>query len=116
MHAFRAQLDENLNLTQWLAAGLKHLPGVALFSAPELSIVAFQWPPKGVIAWEQLDTLNRRLLEAIPRKQRVFLSGTTIRERFVFGTFTLAFRTQRERLEMPKADIRDVLFFPYSEV
>lgn len=101
---FRRQLDEKLDLAAWAERRLEEFPGVEIVARARLSLVAFRLRPQGVEG-EELDTLNRRLLEAINARQRVFLTGTVVDSGFVLRICVLGFRTHKEHLEMA---IRDV--------
>lgn len=103
--AFRRQLDEKLDLARWAAAELRKIPGIEVLCEPPLSLVAFRWVRPGLGAGE-LDRLNRDLLERINRRRRVFLTGTSVRGRFVLRICVLSFRTHRDRMEMALADVR----------
>ena len=54
----------------------------------------------------ELDRLNEDLLERINSKQRVFLTGTILRDRFALRICVVVFRTHLDRLEACLEDIR----------
>jgi aromatic-L-amino-acid decarboxylase len=96
--AFRRLLDEKLDLAQHAAARLRGIPHLALEAPPELSLLAFRLCPPGHDG-AQLDALNQRLLSWINSSQRVFLSGTRTREKFLLRLCILSFRTHQDRID-----------------
>ena len=55
---------------------------------------------------EELNGLNRRFLERINARKRVYLTATTLQGRFVLRICVLSFRTHAARMEMCLDDIR----------
>ncbi len=102
---FRRNLDEKLDLAAWAAGQLRTIPGVEILAEPQLSIVAFRLVHPGLEPGA-LNDLNRRFLEAINRRDRVFLSGTLLGDRFALRICVLSFRTHRDRMELGMDDIR----------
>lgn len=105
---FRESLDEKLDLAAWAAERLREIPAVRIVAEPQLSIVAFRLEPAGV-SGEHRDALNRRLLEAINRRRRVYLTGTTVADGFLLRICVLSFRTHRDRMEAALEDIRSAV-------
>ena len=62
--AFRANLDEKLDLAAWAPEELRKIPGIEILAEPQLSIVAFRWRGEGRDD-EALNRINRDLLERI---------------------------------------------------
>ena len=89
--AFRAALDEKLELARWAYGELAATPGFECYGPPELSTVAFRYRPRRGRA----DAFNRRLLDRINGSRRVVLSSTRIRRRMVLRLCILSFRTHR---------------------
>lgn len=105
LEAFRAALDEKLDLTLWATEQLEALPEVEIVAAPQLTVVAWRWQPAGV-ALGDLDELNRELMRRINARNRVYLTGTRLAGRFVIRICVLSFRTHRDRMELALGDIR----------
>ncbi len=104
--AFRAALDEKLDLARWLAAEVERLEHVAMVAGPELSLFAFRVEPPGA-GREAGDRASREVLERVNAGQRVFLTGTVLPdERFTIRVCVLSFRTHRERIETALAELR----------
>jgi aromatic-L-amino-acid decarboxylase len=105
---FRASLDEKLDLARRAAEAIAATPGLRLVSAPVLSVLTFGCDRPG-LGGEALDALNRRLVTAINARRRVFVSGVTLRGRFVARLCVLSFRTHGEAIDRAIEDIRAAL-------
>ena len=104
--AFRAALDEKLDLARRAAAALAALPHIEIVAPPELSLFAFRVRPPGVEAGRDLDALNKRLLAAVNAKQHVLLTGAVLSSGFVLRVCVLSFRTHAERIDACIDDVR----------
>jgi aromatic-L-amino-acid decarboxylase len=93
--AFRAALDEKLDLTRMLYDALRSTPGFDLPWSPDLTVVPFRYRPRS----GDPEEFNRRLLERINGSKRVFLSSTMIKDRFVLRVCIVSFRTHQDRVE-----------------
>jgi aromatic-L-amino-acid decarboxylase len=93
--AFRAALDEKLDLTGYLYEELRRTPGFEVPWEPELTVVAFRYRPGS----GDPERFNRRLLDRINASKRVFLSSTLIGGRFVIRACIVSHRTHRDRIE-----------------
>ena len=107
VEAFRDALDEKLDLACWACDELRTLLGIEIVAEPQLSILAFRLVEPAEPAANR--ETNERLLDAINRRGRVFLSGTRLGEHFVLRLCILNFRTHRDRLEMCLEDIREAI-------
>jgi aromatic-L-amino-acid decarboxylase len=106
--AFRQNLDEKLDLAQWATAELRRIPEIEIIAEPQLTVVAFRLFRAG-LGDEELNSLNRKLLERINARRRVFLTSTTLGRKFVIRICVLSFRTHMERMEAALVDIRAAL-------
>jgi aromatic-L-amino-acid decarboxylase len=70
--------------------------------------VAFRWRPPG-LPDDEVDRLNRELLERINARRRVYLTATRLDGRFVIRICVLSFRTHHDRMEAALEDIRAAL-------
>jgi len=93
--AFRAQLQEKLDLAQFAHARLAAEQALEIIDEPQLSIVAFTCRAGGGDA----NAAAAELLRRVNARQRVFLSSTRIGGRFVLRICVLSFRTHRDRVE-----------------
>jgi aromatic-L-amino-acid decarboxylase len=102
--AFRANLDEKLDLSRWVTERLRELPHMEILAEPRLSLSAFRLaPPRRTEA--ELNDLNRDLLARINARDNVYLTGTTLGGRFVIRICVLSFRTHQARMDLCLADI-----------
>jgi len=93
--AFRAALDEKLELTRVLYEALKNQPGFDVPWEPELTVVPFRYMPKTGDA----DAFNQRLLERINASKRIFLSSTLLDGAFWLRACIVSHRTHRDRVD-----------------
>jgi aromatic-L-amino-acid decarboxylase len=102
--AFRAALDEKIDLARAAATAISALPDVEIVAAPELSLFAFRLaPPK--LSHEEADAFSKRVLAGVNARRRVFITGATVKERFVLRVCVLSFRTHADRIEMLIEDV-----------
>ncbi|MBT9560858.1 MAG: aminotransferase class V-fold PLP-dependent enzyme [Myxococcales bacterium] len=102
--AFESALDEKLDLARYAAEFVRALPGFELVTEPVLSLFAFRLTLGDHTAPER-DALNRRLLDAVNARGRVYLSGTTLECGYVLRLCVLSFRTHREHIDAGLADL-----------
>ena len=103
---FAAALDEKLDLAQHAAEVLGGMAEVELLAPPQLSLLAFRHAPARLRGDEAaLNEHNERLLAAINRRGRVYLTSTRLAGRFVLRICVLSFRTHRDRIDAGLADI-----------
>ncbi|HEU4799808.1 MAG TPA: pyridoxal-dependent decarboxylase [Gemmatimonadales bacterium] len=95
---FRAALDEKLRLARYAAEQLKGL-GFEVGPAPDLSVVTFRWAPAGVDP-QGLDELNQRIVDAVRRDGRVFISSTMLDGRYTMRLAILSFRTHLRTVDL----------------
>jgi aromatic-L-amino-acid decarboxylase len=105
MAAFRRALDEKLDLARWAADELRRIPEIEIVAEPQLSLLAFRVVRPGLDE-AALDALNRRVMEAVNARKRVYLTHTLARGRFLIRICVLSFRTHLDRMEMAIEDIR----------
>jgi aromatic-L-amino-acid decarboxylase len=104
---FREALDEKLDLTFWAADRVREIEGMEILAEPQLSLFAFRWRPPGPeISDEELNRLNRELLDRVNDRRRVHLTGTMLHGRFALRICVLSFRTHRERMKLAVEDLR----------
>lgn len=101
---FRRALDEKLDLIDVAENRLRSMPGIEIVARPQLSTLAFRLVASELDGAET-DKLNRRLLDAINAKRRVFLTSTRLRDAVVIRICVLSFRTHADRMEMCLEDI-----------
>ncbi len=104
--AFRAALDEKLDLTLRAADALRAMPDVEMVAEPELSLLAFRYKPAAISDEAALEALNRALLTLVNDRQRVFLTGARAGGVFFLRICVLSFRTHEDRIDACLDDLR----------
>ncbi len=102
--AFRRQLDEKLDLAEWITERLRRIDDIEIVAEPELTLVAFRLAPSG-LSEQELDRLNRRFLDAVNARKRIFISHSLVRGREVLRVCVLSFRTHAADMERALEDI-----------
>jgi aromatic-L-amino-acid decarboxylase len=95
LSAFRAALDEKLDLTRFVYDELRATPGLAVPWEPQLTVVAFRLDPPG----PDPDAAGAALLDRINASGRVFLSSTKVRGEHLVRVCIVSHRTHRDRIE-----------------
>lgn len=95
VQAFRENLAEKLQLTNWMYKCFLEESGFECMSTPDLSVIAFRYRPKK----GNVDSFNRKLLEKIVRSKKLFLSSTLLNGEFVIRVCILSFRTHQAEVE-----------------
>lgn len=91
---FRAALAEKIWLARYFHEQLANTPGWEMGPFPQLSVVTFRYVPQRGDA----DVLNKRLVEAVRKDGRAFISSTQINGKFVLRLAVLHFRTHLDRV------------------
>lgn len=100
--AFRAALDEKLDLARRAYDQLAAVPALELLGEPDLTVVGFRLRDGD-------DAANRQLLERINGSRRVFLSSTSIGGRFLLRLCVLSHRTHTEHVDQAVRIIRSTV-------
>jgi aromatic-L-amino-acid decarboxylase len=92
---FKSALDEKLMLTQYFYHEVQKL-GFEVGPFPELSVMIYRYvPTKG-----DANDFNKKLIQHVQHDGRVFLSSTTIDEKYWLRIAILAFRTHLEIVDL----------------
>jgi aromatic-L-amino-acid decarboxylase len=102
---FREQLDEKLDLIQFALDELRKLDGIEIVAEPQLTILAFRLV-RDSLSVDEVNALNRALLERITARKRVMLTPAILDGVFVIRIAISSHRTHRDRVEMALDDIR----------
>jgi glutamate/tyrosine decarboxylase-like PLP-dependent enzyme len=101
--AFAAALEEKLLLAEHFYEEVANIPGIELGPRPDLSIVTFRFRPES----GDSDATTRALLQAINNDGRVFLTSTTLADRFTIRMAILTYSTHLEDVELALQIIRE---------
>ncbi|OLR93338.1 pyridoxal phosphate-dependent decarboxylase family protein [Actinokineospora bangkokensis] len=98
--AFRAALDEKLDLAEHVHDSLSAVAGLEVPLRPDLSTVVFRVRPRDdtPAAAREADGAGRLLLERINAHQRVALSSTALDGRFTLRVCVVSHRTHHDRV------------------
>jgi len=100
---FRNNLDEKLDLTRLATERIRNIDGIEIVAEPQLSVVAFRYADGRPV--EELNRVNRGLIERVNARKRVWLTGTMLGDRFVVRICVLSFRTHLDRIEAAIEDL-----------
>ena len=92
---FTACLNEKLLLTEYFRKRLVEI-GFKVGPDPDLTVSYFWYPSKN----EDENAFNKKLMKLIHEDGRVFLSSTTIDEKFVIRMAILSFRTRLRTIDL----------------
>ncbi len=93
---FKAALEEKLLLAKYFYEKVQEIDGIEVGPYPDLSIATFRYVPKK----GDPNEFNRRLLDKIYEDGRVFMSSTTINEKFVIRMAALSFRAHLNTIDL----------------
>ena len=91
---FRAALTEKIKLAWHFHEQVRSLRGFEAGPFPDLSIVTYRYVPQR----RDADEFNRRLMHAIQRDGRIFISSTRLDGKFVLRAAILCFRTHLDEV------------------
>ncbi len=95
---FEAALDEKLLLARYFHREIQTL-GFEVGPPPDLSAVPFRWSPPGV-SLEDSNRMNQEIVDTMKKDGRIFLSSTTLDDRFMMRMVALSFRTHRKTIDL----------------
>jgi glutamate/tyrosine decarboxylase-like PLP-dependent enzyme len=104
---YRQLIEDDIRLTDHLKAVLDAQPDFEMHSC-NMSIATFQYLPGEDMTKEEIDAYNRKLLKAIQRSGKLFLSNAIVNDRFVLRTCIVNFRTDVEDIEAIPQIIREI--------
>jgi aromatic-L-amino-acid/L-tryptophan decarboxylase len=96
LRPFRASLEEKLLLTHYFYNEIKKIKSFEVGPEPELSVALFRYIPTEIDA----NYFNKKLIQAIQKDGRIFLSSTTIDNTFWIRVAVVAFRTHLEHIDL----------------
>ncbi|MFW6085003.1 MAG: pyridoxal phosphate-dependent decarboxylase family protein [Gemmatimonadota bacterium] len=95
---FAAALEEKLLLARYFRRRVAEL-GFEVGPPPDLSVATFRLAPSDVNPAEA-DAMNRRIVDALRRDGRIFLSSTVLDGRFTIRMAALPHRTHRRHVDL----------------
>jgi glutamate/tyrosine decarboxylase-like PLP-dependent enzyme len=100
---FRAALEEKLLLARYFHEKMLREDRFEVGPPPDLSIVTFRYVPRH----GDPDTFNRKLVDAVQRDGRIFISSTMIDGRFTLRLAILSLRTHLETVDLAITILRE---------
>ena len=100
---FRAALEEKLLLARYFHEKMMHEDGFEVGPPPDLSIVTFRYLPRD----GDPNVFNRRLIDAMQRDGRVFISSTEIKGKFTLRLVVLSLRTHLQTVDLAVEILRE---------
>ncbi len=100
---FRDALKEKLLLTRYFYEEVQKIPGIEVGPEPELSVMIFRYVPED----GETNRFNKRLVDAIHKDGRVFLSSTHLDKEIFLRLAVLSFRTHLEHIDLTLEMIRE---------
>jgi aromatic-L-amino-acid/L-tryptophan decarboxylase len=94
LSAFRAQIENDLEMASRLARRIVATPGLEMMAPVPLSAVCFRFVPGSrSLSGSELDAVNLKILNRVQRGGRVFISNATIHGRFALRACVVNHRT-----------------------
>ncbi|WP_425392230.1 pyridoxal phosphate-dependent decarboxylase family protein [Ekhidna sp.] len=100
---FRAALEEKMLLARYFNNQLQNVEGFEVAPYLDLSITMFRYVP----AEGDANAFNERLIKAIQDDGRIFLSSTTIHDKFWIRVAIVVFRTHKSKIDLLLNIIRE---------
>ncbi|MBX2818817.1 MAG: hypothetical protein KTR29_04020, partial [Rhodothermaceae bacterium] len=94
---------------------IEEIPELELIAPADLSILAFALRLNGSSLQER-NRRTRALLQAINKKNRVHLTGTTVKGLFVIRVAIGVFRTHKRQIEVLLEDVKSAIHTLHEEV
>jgi glutamate/tyrosine decarboxylase-like PLP-dependent enzyme len=92
---FRAALEEKLLLARYFYHEIGRVDGFEVGPPPDLSVVTFRYVPKR----GDVDEFNRKLVAAVQKDGRIFISSTTIEGNVTLRLAVLSLRTHLDMID-----------------
>ena len=96
VQGYRELISRDIALARALQVKIRTRDDFELIAAGPLSVTCFRYAPPGV---DDLDALNRRLLDIVQREGQVFLTSTQLDGRLVLRACIVNFRTSEADLD-----------------
>lgn len=104
----RDEIAANITTMRHLGDLVDEAPDLERLNEVTLSVCCFRYRPDGVDDEATLDAINRRLVAALDRDGRVFISGTRVDGRECLRACSVNHRTQQEHVGTAVAVVREL--------
>ncbi len=82
IQAIKSMIQKDIDLARYLSDKMEAHPDFELIARSDLAISCFRYT-KGQDSEEKIETFNKKLIQALEKDGRVFITGTTIHGKFV---------------------------------
>ena len=100
-------IAEDNSLAAHLGELVSHADDFELLAPVELSICCFRYVPRGDLNERELDQLNEKIMAAVQKGGRAYLSNATMNGKFALRACITNFRTTKADLEETLATVRE---------
>ena len=100
-------IDEDISLAAHLGELVSQAEDFELLAPVELSICCFRYVPGGNLDEQQLNQLNERIMAAVQKGGRAYLSNATVNGKFALRACITNFRTTKADLEETLEVVRE---------
>lgn len=107
MQKLRTMIQKDIDLTHYLADEVEKASDFELKSISHLAVACFRYT-NGLTDEAAIDSLNRKLIPALERDGRVFITGTTIHNQFVIRACLINHRMHKGTVDYLVNVIREV--------
>jgi glutamate/tyrosine decarboxylase-like PLP-dependent enzyme len=98
-HGYRQLISRDITMARLLQEKIRLSTDFELLAAGSLSVTCFRYAPKNAEG-QDLNALNKQLLEIVQREGQVFLSSTELQGTFALRACIVNFRTRESDLDM----------------
>ena len=107
IHAIQDMIQKDIDLAQYLSAQVKQNENFELVATSELAISCFRYV-KGLEGEQNIEAFNKRLIQALEKDGRVFITGTVINGTFVIRACLINHRMSESTVNYLIETIEDV--------
>jgi aromatic-L-amino-acid/L-tryptophan decarboxylase len=107
MRRIKEMIQKDIDLTHYLARQLDESPDFELKSISHLAITCFRCTG-GLTSEDEIDQLNRKLIQALEKDGRVFITGTTLNNQFVIRACLINHRMHEGTVDYLVKVVREV--------
>lgn len=100
-------ISEDIALAAYLGELVSNADDFELLAPVELSICCFRYVPERGISDAELDRLNERVMEAVQKGGRAYLSNATVNGKFALRACITNFRTTKADIDETVAAVRE---------
>jgi len=108
LEGYKAAIEENIALAQYLADRVQSSADLELMAPPSLSIVCFRYADAALRTEDQIAGANRVILEKLQLGGDAFITGTELAGRFVLRACIVNYRSTRTDVDRMLDAVRTI--------